>query len=213
MTFAYQEQTERRQPSEERGKVANWIIWPSILLIFCGLIMFAGLGIVYREFYNAARDYTVTLSGSFVFGMGMIGGGFLGAIGVVVYSFSFDGSPRTSTTKKTPVLMTPQEAEQFIGGNTAVHIPSSNAHKVEAGNRKYSFTNEQMRHLADRYFQENADYRVTRDNAAGKKMFQDWAFAKIVMIEAGYWADEGSGTYWTEEGGAWFEGRMRLTTA
>lgn len=210
MSFAYQEEIERQQPSIERGKVANWIVWPSILLIFCGVIMFSGFGIVYREFYNAESGITLELGRWFVWGCGLMGGGLLGSIGVLVYSFSFDGSPRTSKTIKRPVMMTPREVQQTISGNGATFIPSTAPHIVRSENRKYEFTQQQMSHLADRYFDNGTDYRVVRDNAKGQKMFQDWPFAKIVMGEAGYWIDKGNGTYWTEEGGVWFEERMRL---
>jgi hypothetical protein len=210
MSFAYQEEIERKQPSIERGKVANWIVWPSILLIICGVIMFAGFGIVYREFFNAPIDEVATLSGWFVFGCGLMGGGLLGAFGVIVYTVSFDGSPRTSKTTKRPVMMTPNEVQQTVSGNGATFIPSRNPHVVQSENRKYEFTQAQMNHLADRYFQDDTDFRVVRDNAKGQKQFNDWPFAKIVMGEVGYWVDKGNGTYWTEEGGDWFEERMRL---
>lgn len=209
MSFAYQEEREYRQPSEERGKVANWIVWPSILLMICGLVMGAGVGLAYREFYNTSTMGSA-LNGRFVWGVALFGMGFLGMWGVILYSLSFDASPRTTTTKKTPVMMTPLEVKQTIAGNAEVMIPTSNSHIVEAGNRKYNFTNEQMRHMANRYFMEGTDYRITRDDPTGKKMFQDWAFAKIVMFDAKYWTEDGGAVVWTEDGGEWFESRMRL---
>lgn len=201
-----QEERETRAPSIERGKVANWIIWPSVLLIICGFLMFCGGGIVYREFYNTVD---ATLGRLFIVGSALFGAGFLGSCGVVLYSFSFDGSPQVSWSQKTPVLMTPKELQQVVGGTGALPIATTNPHVVTAGKRRREFSQSEMNHLANRYFADGTDYRVTRDDADGKKVFSDYGFVVALMTDAGYWHKEGGGIYWTEQGGEWFKSRMR----
>ena len=210
MSFAIQETRSSSKPSKERGKVANWILWPAFLAMFCGAFMFAGAGLVYAAFYNSP-DTAPHLGGGFIFGMAAFGLGFAGLITIWIKSVSFDASPETSETTRIPIPMTPQETtKQKMGGNANIPIPSTDAHIVEWGAHKMTFSNTQMRHLADRYYEKGTDYRITRDDKHGKKVFADWHFTKNVMIGAEYWVDDNGAIKWTDDGGEWFVSRMRV---
>lgn len=200
-SIGYQEQVyhERRTPSADASNVARWVLTPAILAFFFTGALTAGLGLA----GTAASTF------GFVVGLFMFGGGLGGNMMILVRALTFDKQPAVVITERTPVaVQMADEAQQTIGGNRPLFVPSTSPHIVEFRGRSYDFTPRQLRLMVDRV--EDGNKGIARDALEIETaVYPD---VRYIMAGLDYWRERGrgSGVYeWTNAGLTWLEGQMR----
>lgn len=194
--YAMQRTVEIKKPSVDKSIVWNWIMVPAIFLLFTGFMAFAGIGMA----------VTASTNRTFVFGIGLFGGGALASLAVAVKSWSFDKTGETKSTKDIPIFYTPtNEAKPHVGGNAAV-VVSHKPVRVEYKKSNYSWSKEQLNRAQDRF--DNENWSVARDHLIIAT--KDYPQVKYIMTNLELWEMNPSGAVeWSQAGIDWHEEAMR----